>query len=116
MPRPPQQAHPDATVTVVARIPGWLKNRVLQQADDGGVSINVWMTNAVLTQLNHGVPAPPPVRPLPELAHQLRAYLSGEQLLGPCGLPIEACDAPQHQIETAAKDAAFCATCGIRCH
>lgn len=115
MPHPPQTAHPDATVTIVARIPGWLKNRVLQEAEADDISINGWLTNAILTQLNHGTPAPPPRHPLPTPADELRAYMTGETLLGPCGKPSVECVGVSERIESASGDFGFCSACGIRC-
>lgn len=115
MPRPPQTAKDQATVTVVARIPGWLKNKILEQAEADNISINGWLTNAILTQLNHATPAPAPRHPIPTPADQLRAYMTGEALLGPCGNPIDQCAAPSDRIESASGDYAFCGACGIRC-
>lgn len=115
MPRPAQTAKDTATVTVVARIPGWLKNRVLEQAETDNISINGWLTNAILTQLNHATPAPPPRHPLPTPADELRAYMTGQLLLGPCGQPKDQCAGITDRIESASGEFAFCAVCGIRC-
>ena len=115
MPRPPQTAKDTATVTVVARIPGWLKNRVLQQAEENNISINGWLTNAILTQLNHGVPAPPARHPLPTPADELRAYMTGDVLLGPCGQVKELCVGVGERVESVSGEFGFCSACGIRC-
>jgi len=112
--RPPQPAHPDAHVTLKTYLPGWLKNRVIHAAETDGSSLNAWLITAILTQLNHEVPAPHPAAPLPDVTTTIRSYLTGETLLGPCGQPWDTCDAQQDRIQTAAGDS-WCSTCGIRC-
>ena len=114
MPRPPQPAHPDATVTLKTTIPGHLKNRVLQAAQNDGQSLNEWLTTAILTQLNHSVPAPAPHAPLPEPQDFLREVLTGTPVIGPCGQKWDLCGAHDDRVETPAGHS-WCGVCGIRC-
>ena len=113
MPKP-QPAQPDTRSTLKTYLPGWLKNRVIQAAQADDTSINAWLINAILTQLNHGVPAPAPQAPLPTVHTQIRHYMAGESLIGPCGLLWADCGADENRIETGSGES-WCSFCGVRC-
>ena len=113
MPLPPKRAdHDDREYPVQVRVPGWLKNRILDAAEADQISVNNWLLHAVLTGLNHSVPPPAPLYPIPDLTDQIRAASQGERLLGPCGEPVEKCAGANEPL----LGGSFCSVCGLRCH
>ena len=61
-----------------------------------------------------GVPEPPrAVRGLPTTADEIRAYVAGERLLGPCGLVVGECVAVSGGVRVAGG-LGFCSGCGVR--
>ena len=112
MPRKPQKAKlHDGKYNIVLTIPGWLKNDIIKHCKVQGVGINEWATACLLTALREGKglpPAPPPMKALPTQIEQLRAYLSGETLIQPCGKTD--CDPTFEQLQ----NMKFCTKCGVR--
>lgn len=112
MPLNPKRAkNDDWEYPVQVRVPGWLKNRILDAAAADRLSLNKWLLHAILTGLNHSVPPPAPLYPIPDLTDQIRAVLLGERLLGPCGEPVEQCVGANEPL----LGGSFCSYCGIRC-
>ena len=110
MSRTPQRAElPDGKYNLIVQIPGWLKNEILEACD--GARINQWVS-AVLVQAvreSRGLPpVPEPSAPRPTTADELRAYLTGEKLLQPCG---KTDCAPEWQ---QVQNMEFCKKCGVR--
>jgi hypothetical protein len=112
MPRKPQKAKlRDGNYNIVLRIPGWLKNEIIAHCKKKGISINDWATTNLLTALREDKglpPAPPPMKPLPTHLEQLRAYISGETLIQPCGKTD--CEPVFEQLQ----NMKFCTKCGVR--
>lgn len=80
----------DATAVLYVRMPGWLKNEITEWCEDSGLSVTSWVNNALKHALEQewDVPeAPPAPVPLPTRADVVRGYLTGEEILEPCGRP-----------------------------
>lgn len=96
MPHKPQRANqPDSNYHVILRLPGWLKNQIIDLAAANGVSVNQWLNTAVHKAAleQHGIPEPPQARaPLPTTVDQIRAYAEGEKLVLPCGRQGDSCE------------------------
>lgn len=113
MTQPIVDHHDTAQAVIYVRVPGWLKNQITRCATTSGLTVNAWAAN-VLELATRQDPLPPaPARaPLPDTVDTLRAYLTGNRLLAPCGQPWP-CD-----VDTAGThDTAgisWCNACGIR--
>lgn len=115
MPRLPQRAT-GVEAYLQVRLPGWLKNRVIEHCEVREISLNAWLVEAVRAQLDVEleVPAPPPARaPLPTTADMIRAWASGERVLMPCGA-VEPCGALDDDGRWGHDGMGFCRDCGIR--
>ncbi len=115
MPRKPVVSRADSVVQVSVRMPGWLKNRIAVEAAENGESINRWAAGVLLraVEAGEGFPeAPPAQTPLPSPDHVLRAYLSGEDLIEPCG-KVAPCERVSHGV-TVVDNMTFCNFCRIR--
>ena len=112
MPKKPQPAqNSDHHYNIVIQIPGWLKNQLLEHCQKHNTTINKWVANQIRESLrqNAGLPpAPPAKNPIPTTQDQIRAYLSGEKLLNPCGKTD--CQLVIEQLQ----NFKFCKNCGIR--
>ena len=113
--RRPVVANPDSVVQVSVRVPGWLKNRVAAEAAKRGLTINKWAAGVLLraVESGEGFPEAPPAQvPLPSPDHVLRAYLSGEDVVEPCGkaAPCERAVAGVDVVD----GMSFCRHCRIR--
>lgn len=112
MPRKPQKAKlKDGIYNTIIRMPGWLKNDIIAHCKKKNVSINDWITANLLTALREDKglpPAPPPMKALPTHIEQLRAYISGETLIQPCGKTD--CEPEFEQLQ----NMKFCKKCGVR--
>ena len=115
MSRQPQQATTDGTVYLQLRVPGWLKNKIIERADELGVSVNSCLLIATKKWLeDEGTLPEPPVacNTLPTTADQIRAWATGQKLTGPCGQTD--CKALDESGRWQSDGMGFCRHCGIR--
>jgi hypothetical protein len=115
MPAKPRKSKPDKPAVIVLRVPGHIKNRMIEHADKHGVPYTNWAVHALVSQMDMdaGVPAPPPaVAPIPSPVEQLHAYLRGERLTLPCGREGVSCAGTERPERVAGYD--FCPECHIR--
>ena len=113
MSRRPVRHSDDARVQVSVRVPGWLKNRVADAAGREGVSINTWCAGLFVRGVegSEGFPEPPPAQaPVPSPERVLRGFLTGEDVLEPCGRPYPC----ERSGVTVVEGLAFCVECRIR--
>ena len=91
MPKSPNpNLNPDQLYNLTVRIPGWMKQQIIELCEEHGWSLQEWVSVRLLVDLweGRGVPLPPRgVCPLPSSGDVLRVVLSGEggRLFGPCG-------------------------------
>lgn len=105
----------DETAVLFVRVPGWLKERVVEAADRDEVSINSWVANIVRLAVlaGQGVPTPPPASaPIPSAQLILEGILTGLPTLEPCGKtsPCERVKAGTDWLD----EMEFCRHCQIR--
>lgn len=116
MPHTPQRAlELDNDYHVVLRVPGWLKNVIIDLAAENGSSVNQWLLSAIhqATLEQRSIPAPPQARaPLPTTVDQIRAYAEGEKLTLPCGRQGDSCDGTLNPQPLGTH--LYCPTCHIR--
>ena len=106
---------PDAEAVLYIRVPGWLKNQIMEQADLEGTSINTWCANELRLAIRNslGLPPPPPAAaPLPTPSDALHAYLTDTPLTTPCGR-TRTCTGLTEPPETL-NGLSWCIECGIR--
>lgn len=111
MPRPAKPVEKlDADYEIRVRVPGWLKNDILAFAERQGMSFGQWCAVALYVAVREGggLPVRPVGRGLPGVDDVLRAYLSGERLLMPCG--VVECGF----VEEVVGGVGFCGVCGVR--
>ena len=114
MSRAPERATTSGTVYLQVRLPGQLKNEVIDAAGAQGVSVNTFLLQGIQNMLREGMPPPAPGAPLPTSQDALRSYLLGETLLGPCGNPKEECGAMNDDLLSGDRLTDWCGQCGIR--
>jgi len=109
--QPPK--NPNHTYNLTIRIPGTLKQQIHNHLTQNNQTLNQWLTSLIHNALHNNwtVPPPPAERNIPTHADQIRAYATGERLLGPCGDPwpcgaVEGC--------TVSGGVSFCDVCGLR--
>lgn len=88
--RPIRAKRDDSSYNLVVRIPGKLKNEILDHCEEIGSNLNSWVVFTLMMALREarGLPPPPPATaPLPTIDEVLRAYVLGERLIMPCGKP-----------------------------
>ena len=115
MPAKPRKSRADKPAVIVLRLPGHIKNRMIDHAHKQGVPYTNWAVHALIAQMDAdaGVPAPPPaVAPIPTQVDQLHAYLRGERLILPCGREGVSCPGTE-QVESIGGFG-FCPECRIR--
>lgn len=88
MPREPERARrPQQNYNIVTLVPGWLKNEIIDLAEANGTSVQQWIATVLLDavrkekklpQLDDGARLPTP-------AEVLHGYLTGTQVIKPCG-------------------------------
>ena len=110
MPVAPHPSDPDSIVQLQIRIPGWLKNEILERAEQAEQSINVWTLAAL-----HEAVRPPVVRSerlWPTAADVVADYLHGEPTVAPCGKrwPCEGANAERSTV----RGTEFCGICNVR--
>lgn len=113
MPKTPKPTtNPDSLNHLIIRLPGWLKNQLIEQANQQNISLNTLCLHALNTWIRtqqQFPPPPPDPQPLPTIADQIRAWACGEQLTQPCGRTD--CD-PGAGVKLGG--CTFCESCGIR--
>jgi hypothetical protein len=115
MGRLPQRSPDQADCLLSIRVPGWLKNEIADQAERAGVSISSYLGAIVHRVARHdlGLPDPPPTHgPVPGVVEVLRAYVSGDPVLTPCGRHGD-CDGLNIDPKQIGS-VKFCAVCDIR--
>jgi hypothetical protein len=115
VPRTPQKAT-GQTAYLQIRLPGTLKNQIIDHCQTLEISLNTWLIEAVQTAIRNGMnmPTPPPAKaPLPTTADMIRQWATGERILTPCGK--ETCPATEGDYRHSKHDGqAYCNECGIR--
>lgn len=115
MPRPPQRATGRQAYLQI-RLPGWLKNQIIDHCHQKNISLNAWLVQATLTAIRTEMelPAPPQAKaPLPTTADMIRQWATGERILTPCGK--QTCPAIEKGDYHWEHDGmGFCNECGIR--
>lgn len=115
MPREPQRATGDLAYLQI-RLPGWLKNEIIDHCESRGISLNAWLVEAVRAQVRDEmeVPPPPPARAaIPTTADMIRDWATGERVMMPCG-KFTACAAVDEEGRWTHDGMGFCNECGIR--
>jgi hypothetical protein len=115
MSRQPQVATTTGTVYLQLRVPGWMKNKIIERAEELDTSVNALLLTAVKKWLEEdgALPLPPTAAsPLPTTADQIRAWATGQKLTGPCGQTK--CPALDEEGRWQSDGMGFCTHCGIR--
>ena len=115
MGRHPQRHPDDVDALLSIRVPGWLKNEIVDQAKAADVSISAYLGAIIhrVVRRDLGLPEPPPAKvPIPDVADVLRAYATGQPMLTPCGAhgSCPGLDAEPLRIGSVR----FCSICDIR--
>lgn len=114
MPRRPIRARNEgSSYNLVIRIPGRLKNEILDHCAGIDAPINSWVVSVLLEALRdaRGLPPPPPAAaPLPTIDEVLRSYVLGERIIMPCGQPGPC--AGENPVKLGGID--YCPECSIR--
>jgi hypothetical protein len=110
MPVKPQPSNPDHTVHLQTRIPGWLKNQILDAANQAGQSLNTWVAAALHDAVNR------PVVPLEarsvSVAEVIADYLHGRSTVAGCGRPWP-CEG-SGVVPVVVNGVGFCQVCSVR--
>jgi len=115
MPAKPRKSNDTQPATIVLRLPGKQKNRLVEHAEKLGVAYTNWCIQMLMRALDEelGLPEPPPARaPIPTQTDMIHAYLTGDKILLPCGREGVGCagtDSPERF-----GGASFCPECRIR--
>ena len=111
----PVRGRSGRTEYLQVRLDGELKNQVIDLCEKEECSLNAWLVEVIKDALRvkKGLPKPPRgVAPLPTPALALRAWMSGERLLAPCG-KTSPCEGMK--VEPEIHDGLqFCSVCRIR--
>ena len=113
----PDHVDPNRTVAVQTRVPGFIKNDLIDFAEREGMSLNQATALILKTFLeeDRGIPQAPPAEvPVPTLRSVLQAYHEGTSLIGPCGQSWDTGCKYQECGVRKIDDAEFCAECNIR--
>lgn len=112
--RQPQPATTTGPTYIQIRLPGPLKNKLIQEAQNQNTTLNTYIITALTAAINnqHQIPQPPQAtQPLPTTSDQIRAYITGQKLTGPCGKTNCTAQTNNHKTD---RNTTFCTTCGIR--
>jgi hypothetical protein len=103
----PNHVPPDIECQLAVRVPGWLKNEVVDACNSEGVSLAQYVTGVLLNALRDGftVGARSGVRP--SSADVLRAYFEGSRVVGVCG--VGGCLG----LDSGVWSNGFCSVCGL---
>lgn len=111
MPVKPHHTNPDKTTLLQIRIPGWLKNQILDHANHNGTSLNTWVA-AVLHEAVNKPAVEPRERRTVTVADVIADYLSGASTTAPCGR-VWPCDGSGVE-PVPVNGVPFCAVCNVR--
>jgi len=109
--KPTRAGSDDGEYQFVVRMTGKLKNSIIDLCLRENCSLNDWALTVIQTAVRagKGLPAAPPAtRAPPGTLEQIRAYVTGERMLMPCGK--QKCN----MILEKTGSLEFCTTCGIR--
>lgn len=111
MPVQPQHNNPDKPANLHIRIPGWLKNQILDQAQTAGEPLNRYVA-AILHQAVNQPPVEASERRTVTVSDVIADYLSGAATTAPCGRvwPCDGSGVPP----TLVSGAEFCSVCNVR--
>ena len=116
MPRSPQRSTTAGPNYIQVRLPGHLKNELIEHAAKLDCTLNAWLVEAIQTQLRAdlALPEPPPAHaPLPTTADMIRQWAVGERVVMPCGR-ADACSVIDADGRWSHDGMGFCTECGIR--
>lgn len=88
MPREPERARRlEQNYNIVTLVPGWLKNLIIDIADQENTSVQQWIATVLLdaARRHQKIPELKDGARLPTPAEILHGYLTGQQTLKPCG-------------------------------
>lgn len=100
---------------VQIRMKSDLKNEVVEHCAEIDATLSQWVTSLIMEGLREqkGLPPVPPARiPIPLIQDEIRAYLSGETLLRPCGKTTSCAGVSGDTVLHAGME--FCNDCGLR--
>tara|TARA_B100000029_G_scaffold514096_1_gene615647 strand:+ start:1379 stop:1729 length:351 start_codon:yes stop_codon:yes gene_type:complete len=86
----PKKYPEHASVQTILHLPGRIRNELVDHVQSLGTTMNEWCGIVIRKALEEeqGLPAPPPAAaPIPTKVDILRQYLTGDQVLEPCGKP-----------------------------
>lgn len=108
--KPKKSRHPNSTHFITLGVTGAEKNKLIDKANALGMPLSEFLRYIVweFVKSEKSLPPAPAVRPRPTPDDALRAYLSGEKLLMPCGK--ELCDMNIKKF----GGGEYCDTCGLR--
>jgi hypothetical protein len=106
------QTNPHQPCQIAIRIPGHLKNQIVDHCQQHQTSITQWLTHLIQEALltDKGLIPRPADHPLPNVADVISGYLQGERVLGPCGRLWGECEAAG---VVGVNGVGFCG-CGVR--
>ena len=111
MPLEPKRANnPEQKYNLVILVEGWLKNEILEAAQNEGVSIQQWCNTILLdaVRTHKNLPTLKDGQRLPTPAETIHNYLTGTPTLKPCGRTD--CT----PVPTNLDKQVYCDTCGCR--
>lgn len=103
--------HPNKLYNIVLRVPGKIKNQLIDAAKKQNLPLSQYLIYCAWehTRTQKGIPQPGNAQySFPDTSTVLRAYLSGESVLMPCGEPV----CVMTVVEVAGFE--FCDTCNVR--
>lgn len=109
--KPTRAKHVDRLYNIVLRVKGSRKNEIMQAAQKNKMQLSEYILYCVWEHMRseRGIPEPGPSQfALAEPMDYLRAYLSGETVLMPCGQ--KSCE----MVISSFEDMEFCDTCNVR--
>lgn len=107
MPKTPNHVDPDIECQLAVRIPGWLKNEVVDACEKEGVSLAQYVMGVLLSVLRDGFTFESRSGVRPSSADVLRAYLGGSEVAGACGRA--GCEG----LDGSVWSNGFCSVCGV---
>lgn len=111
--------YPTRLYNIGLRITGKEKNRILKAAKQEGISLSSYIKYCIYAEMQReqGIPPLPKNQyPLPTVQEQVRAYLTGQALLQPCG-EVECVLSVEGGLEKSVVEVGelrFCVSCNVR--
>jgi hypothetical protein len=103
----PNHVPPNIECQLAVRVPGWLKNEVVDACEAEGVSLAQWVTGVLLGALREGFSFEGRSGVRPSSADVLREYLGGGRVVGACG--VSGCVG----LDSGVWSNGFCGVCGV---